>query len=256
CIAHPAYGLVGGELGGFVELGCANPPDLLVLLHRSRDEDARLGPASRRLLGITDIDGSRRRLAPTGVCVFGRGGLQRAVSVAPADGRNGDRDVDGPLAVAQALAGDGRLLEAGVVRTWHSYRGDPQDLLELNRIVLDQQQPQAERPDRGNNHIEGRVTIDPSAEISGSTILGPSIVGAHARICDSYIGAYTSIGAGAEIENTEIVRSIVSEGARIRHVNGRIEGSTIGRDAQIFRDFALPRAMRLHVGTGVELALN
>ncbi|MGH2929893.1 MAG: hypothetical protein ACRDL8_16955, partial [Solirubrobacteraceae bacterium] len=236
--------------------GSANPPDLLVLLHRSHNEHGRLGPAGRRLLGVTDLDGSRRRLAPTAVCVFGRGGLRHAVSLAVSDRRNWDSDQDGPLAIAQALARDGRSVEAGVVRTWHSYHGDPQDLLELNRIVLDQQPAQAERPDRGNNRLEGRVTIDPSAEISGSTILGPVIVGPRARISDSYIGPYTSIGAGVEIENTEIVRSIVSEGARIRHVNGRIEGSTIGRDARIFRDFALPRAMRLHVGAGVELALN
>jgi hypothetical protein len=40
------------------------------------------------------------------------------------------------------------------------------------------------------------------------------------------------------------------------HVGGRIEASTVGRSARIFRDFALPRAMRLHVGDGVELALN
>ena len=57
-------------------------------------------------------------------------------------------------------------------------------------------------------------------------------------------------------EGAEIERSIISDGARIMHVGGRIEASTVGRSARIFRDFALPRAMRLHVGDGVELALN
>ena len=68
--------------------------------------------------------------------------------------------------------------------------------------------------------------------------------------------SYTSIGARAQIEGAEIERSIIADGARIMHVGGRIEASTVGRRASIFRDFTLPRAMRLHVGEGVELALN
>jgi glucose-1-phosphate thymidylyltransferase len=143
-----------------------------------------------------------------------------------------------------------------LVRTWRSYGGDPLDLLELNRIVLDQQTPEVDPAAGGDNRIEGRVIIHPTAEISSSIILGPTIIGPGARVSNSYIGPYTSIGAGAEIEGAEIERSIISDGARIMHVSGRIEASTVGRRARIFRDFALPRAMRLHVGDGVELALN
>jgi hypothetical protein len=40
------------------------------------------------------------------------------------------------------------------------------------------------------------------------------------------------------------------------HIGGRIDASTVGPRASIFRDFDLPRAMRLHVGEGVKLALN
>ena len=100
------------------------------------------------------------------------------------------------------------------------------------------------------------MVIDPSAEVTDSIILGPCIIGAGARVADSYIGPYTSIGAGAEIEGAEIVRSIVAEKVRILHVSGSIEGSTIGRGANIFRDFGLPRAMRLHVGEDAAVALN
>jgi glucose-1-phosphate thymidylyltransferase len=100
------------------------------------------------------------------------------------------------------------------------------------------------------------VVIDPSAIIDSSIILGPCIIGANARVSNSYIGPYTSIGAEADIEGAEIVRSIICEGARIKHISNRIEGSTIGRRATIFRDFRLPRAMRLHVGEDVEVALQ
>ncbi len=66
---------------------------------------------------------------------------------------------------------------------------------------------------------------------------------------------YTSIGADARIEGAEIERSIILPGATITHIGGRLVGSVIGRQARIFRDFSLPRALRLNVGDGDEVAL-
>jgi glucose-1-phosphate thymidylyltransferase len=250
-VVHLADGLLAQPLDMLGEVIGGEMPDLLLLLHRSGNGKDGLGPATQKLLGVTELNGSRTRLALADVCLFGPGAL---VQTAEADVDPHD-DVD-LLAIAEHLAADGRTLEAAFVRGWRRYRGDPLDLLELNRIVLDEQTPQHDPLDRGDNRIEGRVVIDPTAEVTSSIILGPCIIGADARVSSSYIGPYTSIGAGAEIEGVEIVRSIVSEGVRIMHVSGRIEGSTIGRRASIFRDFGLPRAMRLHVGEGVEVALD
>lgn len=251
CLVHTADGLVGHELVQFTEHLESDPSDLVLFLHRSAEKRDRLGVATQRLLGICELDGSRTCLSLAGVFGFGQGALRLACGRAA----NTDGDVD-LTAVAERLAADGASLRAGFVRTWRRYRGDPLDLLELNRIVLDQQAPEIDQVDSGDNRIEGRVIIHPTAEVSSSIILGPTIIGPAARVSNSYIGPYTSIGAGAEIEGAEIERSIISDGARIMHVGGRIEASTVGRSARIFRDFALPRAMRLHVGDGVELALN
>jgi glucose-1-phosphate thymidylyltransferase len=256
-VTHFADGLLGQELALVTEKLTGDVPDLLLLLYRSVDSRETLGPTTQTLLGITELNGSRSRLALAGVCLFGAGALRRAAEAARDQGLEVDLGPEVDLvAIAELLAGQGRVLEAAFVRTWRRYRGDPLDLLELNRLVLDQQAPQGEPLDCGDNRIEGRVIIDPSAEVTASIILGPCIIGARARVASSYIGPYTSIGAGAEIEGAEIVRSIVSEGVRIMHVRGRIEGSTIGRGASIFRDFSLPRAMRLHVGEDVEVALD
>ena len=108
----------------------------------------------------------------------------------------------------------------------------------------------------GDNRIEGRVGIHPTAELRSSVIVGPSIIGPGARISNSLVGPYTSIGARAELEGAEVERSIVAEGARIMHVGRRIEGSTIGQRASIFRDFALPRGIRLQVGANAEMAFS
>ena len=122
--------------------------------------------------------------------------------------------------------------------------------------MLDQHTPEAERVDTGDNRIEGRVSIHPTAELTSSVIVGPSIIGAGARISNSFVGPYTSIGAGAEIEGAEVERSIIADGARIMHINRRIEGSTVGQRATIFRDFAVPRGIRLCVGANAELAIS
>ncbi len=251
CVVHFADGLIGQDLAQFAHVRESGPSELGLLVHRTGDKRDRLSPSTQRLLGISELNGSKTCLSLVDVCVFGPGALRLACA------RAADSQTELDLtAIAEHLADAGQSLRTGLVPTWRRYRGDPLDLLELNRIVLDQQAPDVDPIDGGDNRIEGRVNIHPTAEIGSSIILGPTIIGRAARVCNSYIGPYTSIGAGAEIEGAEIERSIISDGARIMHISGRIEASTVGRSARIFRDFALPRAMRLHVGEGVELALN
>jgi glucose-1-phosphate thymidylyltransferase len=251
CVLHFADGLIGENLGKVLRPHTTETPDLSLLVHRSGNGRDRLGPSAQRALGIRELNPSSAPLGLVGVCRFGPGAWRRAC----------ERAAAGPPVfeltdIAERLASRPGALGVGYVRTWRRYCGDPLDLLELNRIVLDQQVPDAELFELADNRIEGRVIIHPSAEVTSSTILGPTIIGRGARVSGSWIGPYTSIGARAEIEGAEIERSIIADGARIMHVGGRIEASTVGRRASIFRDFTLPRAMRLHVGDGVELALN
>lgn len=250
-VAHFGDGLLGQPLDHFTRQLTDSGADLLLLLHQSSSERDRLAPGIQRLLGVAELDGTRTHLALAGVCLFGPGIMHRA---AMAVSEEGD-DVD-LMKVAERLAIGGCVLEARFTPTWRRYGGDPRDLLELNRIVLDQQIAGDSHFDRGDNLIEGRVVIHPSAHVSSSTIFGPVIIGADARVADAYIGPYTAIGTGARVEGAEVVRSIVADGACIMHISGRIEGSTIGPRANIFRDFSLPRALRLHVGEGVEVALD
>jgi hypothetical protein len=43
-------------------------------------------------------------------------------------------------------------------------------------------------------------------------------------------------------------------GAKITHVGGRLVSSVIGHEARVSRDFSLPRALRLRIGDGAEVA--
>ena len=250
-VVHFADGLVGGMADRFSPLLVDEPEGLLLLVHRSSDKHAGLGPAIERLIGVKELNGSRSRLAVAGVCVFGPH-LLRLASRAPA---GSDRKCD-LIALAEWLASQGHRPQVGFVQTWRQYRGNSLDLLELNRLVLDHHSPEAEPVDAGDNRIEGRVIIHPTAQLRSSIIVGPSIIGAGARISNSFVGPYTSIGARAELDGAEVERSIIADGARIMHVSGRIEGSTIGQRASIFRDFALPRGIRLHVGANAQMAFS
>ena len=250
CVMHWADGLVGQPLAPFTELFEANQPDLLLLVCGSSDKSNRLDSNLQRLLGITELNGARSRLGVAGICMFGPNVLQRTCTPTS----EGDPELD-LVAVAEQLAENNERLHVGQVRTWRRYGGNPCDLLELNRIVLDQLAMQTEPFSNGDNRVEGRVEIHPTAQVTGSVIVGPCIIGAGACVTSSYIGPYTSIGVNARIEGAEIERSIILDEARVMYVSGRIEASTVGRRASIFRDFGLPRAMRLHVGEDVEVAL-
>ncbi len=91
--------------------------------------------------------------------------------------------------------------------------------------------------------------------VKSSVIVGPVIIGAEAVISDSYIGPHTSIAERVRIEGAEVERSIVHADASVMHVGGRLVASVVGSRARIFRDFSVPRALRLHVGDGDEVAL-
>jgi glucose-1-phosphate thymidylyltransferase len=261
-IVHLATGLLAQSCEPLVAGAGEQTEDLRLLLHHGHEGCGPLSATTERLLRVSGLGGAGGGLSLAGVAVFGPGAFARA-SRTLARGRARDENATDAapthelIAIADELAGEDLTVAAGLVSGWCEYSTDPRALLELNRSVLDRQAASARHyPSAAGNRIEGRVVIHQTAEVSASVILGPALIGPGARIADAYIGPYTTVGAGAVIENCEILRSIVGPGARIAHVGARIEGSTIGRDANIFRDFQLPRAMRLHVGDGGEVSLS
>jgi glucose-1-phosphate thymidylyltransferase len=261
-ILHLATGMLGQSCEPLVAGASDQPEDLRLLLHHGQEGAGPLSTRTKRLLGVSTLGNHEGCLSLAGVAIFGPGGL--AATARTTAGRSTDPGAAGDgepehelITIADDLAGEGFTVAAGVVNGWYECSSNPSALLELNRNILDRQDRSVHHHGSAmGNRIEGRVVIHPSAEVSSSVILGPTLIGPDARIADAYIGPYTTVGAGAVIENCEILRSIIGPGARLSHVGGRIEGSTIGCDANIFRDFRLPRAMRLHVGEGVEISLS
>jgi len=247
-IVHRADGLLGQPLLPFVTLREEETLDALLLVPaRHSDAPPHLELVSSKRNGA----GADRALpvshASIGVCLLAPGTLSRlSEELSPSE-------VDLGTLAAQ-LPRHGARTSVRTARKWRHFDGDIRDLLDLNRTVLEALE--AETTDRArSNHFEGQAAIHPTATVRSSVIVGPVIVGAGAVIVDSYIGPHTSIAERVRIEGSELERSIVLADAHVLHVGGRLVGSVVGRGARVFRDFSVPRALRLHVGDGAEVAL-
>jgi glucose-1-phosphate thymidylyltransferase len=134
--------------------------------------------------------------------------------------------------------------------------GDLAALLDGNRRMLEGLVGAVDPSSLDDCNVQGAVDVHPTAQIKGTLLRGPVIIGAGARVSDAYIGPYTSIGAGVIIEGAEIEHSIVLPEAELRFVGTRLESSVIGRGARIVRGFELPGAIRVSIGDGAEVILR
>lgn len=245
-LLHLADSLQKGGLGALVEspLGAA---------------DARIlttAPAEHRRSHLVDAASLHPRVEPlrfngakatpadhAGVYVLGHEALAQTGALETAE----------LLDALGALGGHVETLRAR--RSWRLGHG-LQGWLEGNRLALEGLESDETPDGLFDTDIQGSVVIHPSAEIRSSVVRGPAVIGPMARLTDAYVGPYSSIGAGVLIEAAEIENSIILPGASIRYLGGRLESSVIGARARVFRDFRLPKAMRLSVGEGAEVALT
>jgi glucose-1-phosphate thymidylyltransferase len=250
CVIHAAEGLLDEPLERLTAAPGEAAFDLAVFVQRPAGDADSIDLASRRLLHLDEVARQEWPLEPTGAALFGAGALSRAGASCWWSG--GTLNL---VAVAEQLVAAGGRLRVQRVRGWRCATGEVADLLALNRIALDALPLEREGVPGEENGIDDAVHMHPTACVQSSTIVGPAIVGPNAVVLDSYIGPYTSIGADVYIEGAEIERSVILPGARITHIGGRLVGSVVGRRARVFRDFSLPRALRLNVGDGGEVAL-
>jgi glucose-1-phosphate thymidylyltransferase len=132
--------------------------------------------------------------------------------------------------------------------------GKLQPLLEANRLVLETIETRLDGAVDDASSVEGRVIVEPGAEVKGSTIRGPAIIGAGSRVVNSYVGPFTAIGADCEVVESELEHSIVLDHSRIIDV-ARITDSLIGKHALVTRSPRRPKAIRLMLGDHTQVEL-
>jgi len=146
-------------------------------------------------------------------------------------------------------------VEPHVVRGWWKDTGRLEDMLEANRLVLDNIETNL-AGELIDSRADGRVIVQAGARLERSTVRGPAIIGAGARVIDAYVGPYTAVGEGCLIERAEVEHSILLPGSSVSGLDGRIESSLLGRNVTVARDEERqPRAYRFMVGDNSEIGI-
>jgi glucose-1-phosphate thymidylyltransferase len=185
----------------------------------------------------------RSNLALVGIYMFDRSIWEAVEAIRPS--WRGELEITDAI---QWLVEHQRQVYPYVHEGWWIDTGKKDDMLEANRLVLEETEPSAQGyVDRDSNLI-GKVTIEAGAEVINSTIRGPVIIGEHCRIVNAYIGPFTSIYHHTLVENSEIEHSIVLEHCLIKDLPFRLEDSLIGRYVEVIQSPLKPKAYRLVLG--------
>lgn len=155
----------------------------------------------------------------------------------------------------QKLLDMGQNVKSHVLKGWWLDTGKKEDLLEANRIILDEYLPRNILGEVDTkSQITGKVEICKGAKIEGSMIQGPVSIAANCRIVNSFIGPYTSIGEETVIENSKIENSIILNKSHILDIR-QMKDSVIGRNVEVIRQERDHEITRFFVGDYARLEL-
>ena len=189
-------------------------------------------------------------MALVGVYMFNPAIFAAARAIAP----SGRGELEITDAIQQLIDG-GAKVESHTVSGWWKDTGQLADMLEANRLVLEDLERRVQGELDDASKVEGRVDIAPGATLERSIVRGPAIIGEGARIVDSYVGPYTSIDAGVEIVGSEVEHSILLAGASLRDLEVRMEASLLGRNVKLSRGTEMPKTLRMIVGDNAEITV-
>lgn len=192
----------------------------------------------------------RSDLALVGVYLFDRRIFQAVESITPSE--RGELEITDAI---QYLITNGYTVKPAMVKGWWKDTGKKEDLLDANRLVLMDIGRSIDGEIRGRLPIEGNVIIHQEALLIDTRIRGPVIIGKEAKIENSYIGPFTSIGPGAHIVGSEIEHSIVMEGAKVRDMKIRLIDCVLGKNSEIMSTEERPKAIRAMLGDNSQISL-
>jgi len=245
--------LLADGLRGLVATFRESEPDALILLTPVEDPQS---------YGVAELDGERivrliekpkdppSNLALVGVYLFAPPIFDAARALEPS--------WRGELEITEAIQGlidGGRQVRSEVVSGWWKDTGQLADMLEANRLVLEEVETQLDGEVDDDSRIEGRVVLEAGASIARSVVRGPVVIGAGARIEDAYVGPYTSIGDGVRICRAEVEHSIVLSDSVVEDLGTRMEASLLGRNVKLTRSDGMPKTLRLMVGDNSEIEM-
>jgi glucose-1-phosphate thymidylyltransferase len=188
-------------------------------------------------------------LALVGVYMFTAKIHEAARAIAPS--ARGELEITDAI---QHLVDGGLRVEPHIVRGWWKDTGRLEDMLEANRLILDNLVERVEG-ELIDSRVDGRVVVEAGARLERTRVRGPAVIGAGARLSDCYIGPYTAIGEDCAISGAEVEHSILLAGSSVCDLDGRMESSLLGRNVTVRRGDRQPRAYRFMVGDNSDISI-
>ncbi len=251
--------LLQGGISDLVTAFREHSPDALILLTPVPDPEnygvAELGPPAEpgevgRVVRLIEKPPSpATNLALVGVYMFTPHIHAAARAIEPS--ARGELEITDAI---QHLVDSGLRVEPHIVRGWWKDTGRLEDMLEANRLILDNLVGSVEG-ELIDSQIDGRVVIAPGARLQRTTVRGPAVIGAGAQLSDCYIGPYTAIGERCTVSGAEVEHSILLAGSSVCDLDGRMESSLLGRNVTVRRGDRQPRAYRFMVGDNSDISI-
>ncbi|HHV64067.1 MAG TPA: glucose-1-phosphate thymidylyltransferase [Peptococcaceae bacterium] len=209
----------------------SNQANTTILLHRV-DNPSQYGVAVVKGGCITELVEKPKEyisdLIITGVYVFDKSIFPAIEQTPPSD--RGEYEITD--AIQKQLQMGGKVTYE-LVRGWWKDTGKLEDMLEANRLILDELESEYTISDYPGSSISGKVVIGENVVIKDSIIQGPVHIDQDAEIINSCIGPYTSLGKRVKVEKCELDNCIVLNGTKLIGINKRISKSLIGKNVSI-----------------------
>jgi glucose-1-phosphate thymidylyltransferase len=226
--------LVLGGIASFVERFRREPSNCQILLRRVSDPQS-FGVAEMvdgRVARVVEKPGRPASdLAVIGVYMFDGHVFPAVESLRPS--ARGELEISDTI---QYFIDEGLAVEAPVLERYWMDTGKMDDILEANAAVLDALPPANEGNVDFATRVEGKIILEPGAQVENSVLRGPLIIGRETRVVDSEVGPHTSIDHHCLVKTSRIADSVVMESTVIEGVGPCIEGSLIGRFVELRGD--------------------
>jgi glucose-1-phosphate thymidylyltransferase len=246
--------LVKERVSGLVQQFNSSAPDALILLKEVPDPRlfgvAELNEKGEAIHLVEKPNEPQSNLALVGIYLFSPV-IHQAIAQIKTSWR-GEFEITDAI---QKLIDMKKSVQSHVLEGWWLDTGKKDDLLEANRVVLDEViegdiQGQADERSR----VEGRAQVGRGTVIENSTIRGPVSIAENCHIRNSSIGPFTSIGAGTAIEDSSIEHSIILDSCRVSRI-ARLADSLIGKGVELVMTNEKVEAIRLFVGDDARIEL-
>lgn len=246
--------LIEGGIKHFVQQFNEDASDALILLKEVPDPRlfgvAELGENGQVVNIVEKPEEPKSNLVVVGVYLFSPE-IHRAIAQIKPSWR-GELEITHAI---QKLIDMGKTVRSHTLDGWWLDTGKKDDLLEANRVVLDDL---LKRDIRGevdvNSQIAGRVEIRDGAKIESSVVRGPVSIAEGCHISNSFIGPFTSIGAGTVIENSSMEHSVILEDCHVTKIE-RLADSLIGKGCRVSKQEGHLRPKRLFIGDDADVEL-